>query len=52
MYTDLLEEGADRGPNCKKETLLVFMTQTAEDEARMSLSVPSLSPQMLVFEFE
>lgn len=52
MYTDLLEEGADPGPNYKKETLLVFMTQTAKDQARMLLSVPSLSPQMLVFEFE
>lgn len=50
LYTDLLEEGEIQ--QCRKETLLVFVTQTTKDQARMLLSVPSLSPQMLAFDFE
>ena len=39
----------DSSPGHRKEKLLVFVTQSTKDQARMLLSVSSLSPQMLAF---
>lgn len=51
LYTGSMEEG-EILPKPQKRNSLVFRIQTTKDQARILLSVPSLSSQMLAFEFE